>query len=434
MQQAFHSAFHPSEDDDYLLDVEDVAPSVIAKLKEKHLTMKSIKSMKLSELSSYIGEPMDTCSKIMKYVKGDASLIRNKLLLQNKMTTKAAQDLAGGSNNTSAMLPSSSTSGLLSQHLSTLALLERECDPTRCIKTFCKDLDDALGGYGVRTGVITDICGVPGIGKTQIAIQLAVDVQMPAIFGGIGGECLYIDTEGSFTIERTKEIAEGFVSHLHGIASRQGDKDITKKDAMMEALKDFNVEKILGGIYYYRAVTLSEFVGLILVLPEILKWRNKVKLVVVDSIAFHLRKSSSDDTMKDELKKSIGPSLSSLAKDFDLAVVTTNQVTTKFVKKDDSSRNVHYFAPSLNHLWINHVTCSIFLEFVNSNRVARIVKGPSGKERTIPFRITKAGFRGVLPTTQKSLAAVETESTNTHTLTTEYNEPEDASNLKRKRK
>ncbi|KAF0977923.1 hypothetical protein FDP41_003245 [Naegleria fowleri] len=426
MQQTFHSAFHPAEDDDYLLDVEDVAPSVIAKLKEKHLTMKSIKSMKLSELSSYIGEPMDTCSKIMKYVKGDTSLIRNKLLLQNK---KATQDLGGGNNTTTL---SSSSSGLLSQHLSTLALLERECDPTRCIKTFCKDLDDALGGYGVRTGVITDICGVPGIGKTQIAIQLAVDVQMPAIFGGIGGECLYIDTEGSFTIERTKEIAESFVSHLHGIASKQGDKDITKKDAMMEALKDFNVEKILGGIYYYRAVTLSEFVGLILVLPEILKWRNKIKLVVIDSIAFHLRKSSSDDTMKDEVKKSIGPSLSSLAKDFDLAVVTTNQVTTKFVKKDDSSRNVHYFAPSLNHLWINHVTCSIFLEFVNSNRVARIVKGPSGKERTIPFRITKAGFRGVLPTSaQKSLIAVETE---THTLTTEYNEPEDASNLKRKRK
>lgn len=35
------------------------------------------------------------------------------------------------------------------------------------IKTMCKELDEMLDG-GVQRGMITEFCGVPGIGKTQI--------------------------------------------------------------------------------------------------------------------------------------------------------------------------------------------------------------------------------------------------------------------------
>jgi RAD51-like protein 2 len=40
------------------------------------------------------------------------------------------------------------------------------------------------------------------VGKTQLAIQLAVDVQIPELFGGNGGEAIYIDTEGSFMVSK----------------------------------------------------------------------------------------------------------------------------------------------------------------------------------------------------------------------------------------
>ena len=33
-----------------------------------------------------------------------------------------------------------------------------------------------------------------------MAIQLAVNVQIPEIFGGNGGEAIYIDTEGGFMV------------------------------------------------------------------------------------------------------------------------------------------------------------------------------------------------------------------------------------------
>merc|ERR1711991_270537 len=83
------------------------------------------------------------------------------------------------------------------------------------------ELDRILGGNGILCGRLTEICGVPGIGKTQLAMQLAVDVQIPTAFGGVGGECLYIDTEGSFSPQRTYEIAKAMQVHLTQVASTQ---------------------------------------------------------------------------------------------------------------------------------------------------------------------------------------------------------------------
>ncbi|MGC1932598.1 MAG: ATPase domain-containing protein [Candidatus Nitrosopolaris sp.] len=63
-----------------------------------------------------------------------------------------------------------------------------------------KNLDDLLDG-GIEAGVITQIYGGPGSGKTQICYTLCV--MSPSIYGVI-----YIDTEGSFRPERIKAIAK----------------------------------------------------------------------------------------------------------------------------------------------------------------------------------------------------------------------------------
>lgn len=47
-----------------------------------------------------------------------------------------------------------------------LELLEKE-QTQGFIVTFCSALDDILGG-GVQLTKITEICGVPGVGKTQL--------------------------------------------------------------------------------------------------------------------------------------------------------------------------------------------------------------------------------------------------------------------------
>lgn len=53
---------------------------------------------------------------------------------------------------------------------SALDLLERDLKRTP-ITTFCAALDSMLDskGTGVPVGVITEFCGEPGVGKTQIA-------------------------------------------------------------------------------------------------------------------------------------------------------------------------------------------------------------------------------------------------------------------------
>ena len=55
-------------------------------------------------------------------------------------------------------------------------------------------------------------------GKTQMAMQLALDVQIPAIFRGCGGEAVYIDTEGSCVPSRLGSMAAALVRHLQQIA------------------------------------------------------------------------------------------------------------------------------------------------------------------------------------------------------------------------
>lgn len=49
-------------------------------------------------------------------------------------------------------------------------------------------------------------------------MQLAVDVQIPECFGGVAGEAVFIDTEGSFIVDRVVDIAAACVQHCHLIA------------------------------------------------------------------------------------------------------------------------------------------------------------------------------------------------------------------------
>lgn len=49
-------------------------------------------------------------------------------------------------------------------------------------------------------------------------MQLAVDVQIPECFGGVAGEAVFIDTEGSFMVDRVVDIATACVQHCQLIA------------------------------------------------------------------------------------------------------------------------------------------------------------------------------------------------------------------------
>jgi len=71
------------------------------------------------------------------------------------------------------------------------------------------EVDDMLGG-GVETQSITEVYGEFGAGKSQVTHQLAVNVQLPSDVGGLGGRCIFVDSEDTFRPERIEEMSGGF--------------------------------------------------------------------------------------------------------------------------------------------------------------------------------------------------------------------------------
>jgi len=239
-----------------------------------------------------------------------------------------------------------------------LCLLDAQEGVIKNIVTYCKSLDDMLGG-GVRINQITEFCGVPGCGKTQICMQLCVDVTIPNAFGGIEGHALYIDTEGSFSGIRVRDMAQGVRNNLAKVChSRRLEHSEKTRDLQADALKEFGeVDDILSRIHYCRVHNHSEQVAVILTLEKYLASHPEVRLVVIDSVAFHFRQEFADMAQRTRLLNSLGQTLNRVATSCDVAVVVTNQMTTKV-----SGSNGSHLVAALGEAWSHSITSRVLVE------------------------------------------------------------------------
>ena len=146
-------------------------------------------------------------------------------------------------------------------------------------------------------GEVTEIAGMPGCGKTQLAMQLSVDARLPSEHGGVAGETVYIDTEGNFSPERCYTMAFALVDHVRkSIKRRHKDNGTNAHLRSMPPLPQwFEPDTIMKGIHVYRAHDEAAQTAIIMGLPNFLRERAQqgcpVRLLVVDSIAFHYRVS-----------------------------------------------------------------------------------------------------------------------------------------------
>ncbi|XP_041349752.1 DNA repair protein RAD51 homolog 3-like [Gigantopelta aegis] len=260
------------------------------------------------------------------------------------------------------------------------------------ILTFSEEMDTMLGG-GVPLAKITEFCGAPGIGKTQICMQLCVDVQIRECFGGLGGEAVYIDTEGSFIVERLADIARATTQHCQHIAS------MDKSAELKEEAESFTLEKILSGIYCFRCHDYVELLATIHLLPKFINQHPKVKLVVIDSIAFHFRHDFEDLSLRTRLLTSLAQSFIKMATEFKLAVVLTNQMTTRFRGSEGASSS--HLIPALGESWAHASTIRVILYWDDNHRYALLYKSPSKKEAVVKFQITMGGIRDVVSNSNK---------------------------------
>ncbi|AIO01551.1 recombinase rad51, putative [Leishmania panamensis] len=189
------------------------------------------------------------------------------------------------------------------------------------VTTFSRQLDGILGG-GIPVDGVTEISGPPGVGKTQLLMQLAVSCAMPVEFGGMGGACLFVDTEGSFVVERLEQMATAAVSLVRTIlfsrsslprsetaaappaATRQPPGSHRKRcrspplephtvpyshgscpnmGGIPGIQEEFTVESVLQRVHYVRVTDLAGLLALLYSLPSWLEEERSDEAKAVDT-------------------------------------------------------------------------------------------------------------------------------------------------------
>jgi RAD51-like protein 2 len=214
----------------------------------------------------------------------------------------------------------------------------------RHVVTFCQELDGLLSG-GVPVGAVTEVAGGAGTGKTTLAMQLALDTRLPREIGGCAGEALLIDTEGGVFPARLAALASAVQGHVQSVLRKKGAKVAGAAGAAggsaaaAERLRAMSaaceVDALLSGIFIHRVTSPGGLAEAIAGLPAFLAPSGRgaaVRLVVIDSIAFHLRygpDAAADAGVRQRAMAALGGVLNRIAAEADVALVVTNQVTTR---------------------------------------------------------------------------------------------------------
>lgn len=231
------------------------------------------------------------------------------------------------------------------------------------ITTGSEQLDALLGG-GIETQAVTEIFGEFGSGKTQLAHQLCVNVQLPEDQGGLNGKAIYIDTENTFRPERIRDMAVGI-----------------NVDPM----------KTLQNILYVRSYNTDQQILIADKVEEKVEEEN-VRLLIIDSITSHFRAEFvGRGTLADRQQKLNRHllTLHRISDIHDIAIFVTNQVQARpDIFFGDPTR------PIGGHVLAHSATTRIYLrKSKGGRRIARIFDSPNLPEAEAIFTITEHGIR-----------------------------------------
>ncbi|XP_034186332.1 DNA repair protein XRCC3 [Osmia lignaria lignaria] len=236
------------------------------------------------------------------------------------------------------------------------------------LTTGCSKLDTLLEG-GITTRGITQIYGAASTGKTQLALQLCLTVQLPETEGGFAAGAVYICTESIFPSRRLQELIQKL--------------DVTKKYGINGDL-----------IFVEHISTIDELETCLLHRIPILMSVKKIGLIVIDSIAAPYRVEDWKDESNNRSKslRTIGQQLHKLCK-YNICIVCINQVTA-VIHNNLLDNNVNE-RPALGTTWLSMITNSIYFYRINSLRYACVKLSSNLPEITISFEIQGSGVKAV---------------------------------------
>ncbi|MBI2507944.1 DNA repair and recombination protein RadA [Candidatus Woesearchaeota archaeon] len=244
--------------------------------------------------------------------------------------------------------------------------LLRKRESVTKISTGSQSLNAMLGG-GIESGAITEVYGAYGSGKTSIAHQLAVNVQLPKEKGGAEGIAVWIDSEGTIRPEYIAKLA---------LAQGLDSKEVLKN---FRGVRSFNSD---------HQMLLTEKV------EDLIKEGLQIKLIIVDSLMGHFRSDFSGRgelaTRQQKLNKHLH-TLLKLANQYNLAIYVTNQVMSK--------PDTFFGDPTEaigGHVLHHASTYRVYLRRgKKGTRVAKLVDAPALPESEAIFEVTDEGIKDV---------------------------------------
>lgn len=243
------------------------------------------------------------------------------------------------------------------------------------VNTGSKSFNDLLGG-GMETQSIVELYGEFGSGKTQVAHQMAVNIQLPLEMGGLNGSAIIIDTENTFRPERIEQMVRGLPPAQDGSSWDPA-----------EFLKNISVARAYNSNHQ---ILLAESA---MDLAEKVKESDRpVRLLIVDSVTAHFRAEYvGRGTLADRQQK-LNKHLHDLMRFSDLnnaLILVTNQV----MSKPDT-----FFGdptkPVGGHVLGHTATFRLYLrKSKGEKRIAKLVDSPNLPDGEAVFTVTTDGVK-----------------------------------------
>lgn len=130
-----------------------------------------------------------------------------------------------------------------------------------------------------------------------------------------------------------------------------------------------------------------ELLAQVHLLSDFLVRNSKVRLLVIDSLAFPFRRHFEDFSVRTRLLNGLAQQLIQIASQHSVAVVWTNQMTTQVCSSQWK------LVPALGESWGHAATQRLLLHWNGTHRLASLFKSPNNMESSVSYSITGQGFR-----------------------------------------
>ena len=274
----------------------------------------------------------------------------------------------------------------------TLKYRERQINTNR-ISTGCNSLNELLGG-GFEPQAVTEFYGIYGCGKTQICHTAAVMAQLPRDQGGLNGEVIWIDTEGTFRPERIRDIVvERGLVPLKPKSSKSDPNEPLNEEDVMKFLDRITVANATSASH--QELIVDEIRSLMAVHQQDVKDGKVAEtdprpvLIIVDSLTTHFRVEYIGRGLLSPRQTSLNRHIHKLLKTaeiYNVAVIITNQV----IANPEGFGNP--IKPVGGNVLAHASTYRVYLRKGSATkRIAKMDDSPMHEQKEVVFSVEKSG-------------------------------------------